>query len=145
MKRCPKCKEKYPATVEYFYSNKSKPLGLTTYCKDCTKTIFSVWSSESEERSLSLKYIQRVRLLKKVYNLTEEDVRNLMDLFRGACHICGDSLVVPDSNKSYHIDHNHETGEIRGLLCHLCNVGLGHFKDSPDLLDRAAKYLRDRQ
>ena len=41
------------------------------------------------------------------------------------------------------IDHNHSTGQIRGLLCSLCNFGIGYLKDSPDLLRKAAQYLDD--
>ena len=40
-----------------------------------------------------------------------------------------------------HLDHNAVTGEIRSLLCHKCNVGLGHFNDDPELLRRAVEYL----
>jgi hypothetical protein len=40
------------------------------------------------------------------------------------------------------IDHDHTTGEVRGLLCPTCNAGLGHFKDSPELLLKAALYLQ---
>ena len=45
--------------------------------------------------------------------------------------------------KRLSVDHNHITGKIRGLLCSSCNVGLGVFKDSPDLLRKAIKYLDD--
>lgn len=54
----------------------------------------------------------------------------------GKCGICG---VVPQ--KTLCVDHNHSTGEIRGLLCHDCNMALGKFKDSEFLLLRAIKYL----
>ena len=50
------------------------------------------------------------------------------------CWICG-------STKRLHIDHNHATGSPRGLLCHGCNVGIGHFVDDPGRLARAIEYL----
>jgi len=53
------------------------------------------------------------------------------------CAICGDA----PKGKALAIDHDHETGTIRGLLCDHCNMGLGHFKDDPDLLLAAVKYL----
>ena len=54
----------------------------------------------------------------------------------GRCLICG---CVPE--KTLHIDHNHGTGAVRGLLCGKCNVGLGLFGDNPTRLERAAAYL----
>lgn len=58
----------------------------------------------------------------------------------GACAICGGA----DEGKELAIDHNHETQEVRGLLCQSCNNGLGRFKDDPSLLIRAVRYLRER-
>ncbi len=54
------------------------------------------------------------------------------------CFICGDVLA---ESKGVHVDHDHRTNEIRGLLCQGCNKGLGMFRDDPMLLIRAANYL----
>ena len=54
----------------------------------------------------------------------------------GMCSICGSAMSKPA------VDHDHRTGAIRGLLCGPCNRGLGHFRDDPDLCERAALYLR---
>jgi hypothetical protein len=56
------------------------------------------------------------------------------------CEIC-----ECDLNGSGHVDHCHKTGEFRGILCTNCNNGLGRFKDSPELLSKAAKYLKGRE
>jgi Autographiviridae endonuclease VII len=55
----------------------------------------------------------------------------------GKCAICGEF-----PNKKLCHDHDHDTGLIRGLLCHNCNTGLGHFKDSEKLLLKAIEYLK---
>lgn len=61
-----------------------------------------------------------------------------------ACAICRTTDPKRKGSKSpWHIDHCHVTGRIRGVLCALCNLGLGQFRDSPDLLEAAAVYLRD--
>ena len=58
----------------------------------------------------------------------------------GVCKIC----KLPPNHNSNHlcVDHDHETGEVRALLCDLCNRGLGYFKDDPRLLKLGAEYLR---
>ncbi|MGE0576133.1 MAG: endonuclease VII domain-containing protein [Reyranella sp.] len=59
----------------------------------------------------------------------------------GRCKICR-RPAEEGQWKVLRVDHDHATGKIRGLLCHHCNVALGHFGDSPELLERAAEYLR---
>lgn len=56
-----------------------------------------------------------------------------------SCAICASKTTSGDR---LHIDHDHATGAIRGLLCEACNLALGKFKDDPKILDRAAAYLR---
>lgn len=59
----------------------------------------------------------------------------------GMCAVC----VQPLSISKSHVDHDHGTGGVRGILCFNCNGGLGQFKDDPERLRRAAQYLeRDR-
>ena len=57
----------------------------------------------------------------------------------GCCAICG--TEDPGKNGRFNVDHNHDTGEIRGLLCYGCNVGIGHLRDNPSICLAAAEYL----
>jgi hypothetical protein len=59
-----------------------------------------------------------------------------------ACAICKRTDTGVARTKMLSIDHNHVTGKVRGLLCNWCNQGLGHFRDSPELLIKAAEYLK---
>ena len=61
----------------------------------------------------------------------------------GVCKICGGDK--PDGKHGWHVDHCHVTDRIRGLLCNLCNIGLGGFKDDPAVLQKAIEYLRFTQ
>ncbi len=58
----------------------------------------------------------------------------------GKCAICGTADPGPRL-KRFHVDHCHDTNQIRALLCSACNMGLGAFRDKSDLLTRAAEYL----
>lgn len=69
-----------------------------------------------------------------------EEFDALYDLHDGDCHICSDPLER--DGKNTHVDHCHDSGRIRGLLCQRCNQGLGHFRDNPSLLEAAVKYLQ---
>lgn len=75
--------------------------------------------------------------LKVKYNLNETQFRNLLEKQEGLCAICRKPRGVRD----FSVDHDHDTGITRGLLCVKCNTGLGLFDDSIKLLIRAAMYL----
>ena len=76
----------------------------------------------------------------KKYGLTPEDKQALFEKQAGKCSICFCPLVT--GRTGMHIDHDHETGVVRGLLCHLCNVMLGAFAEDPARLVFAVAYLR---
>lgn len=74
--------------------------------------------------------------LKKSYRLELEDFQQIRLNQQNCCAICR-----LEFKKTPHVDHCHRTGKIRGLLCTCCNISLGGFKDSPNLLIAAAEYL----
>lgn len=78
--------------------------------------------------------------LRRLYGMTSADKQNMLDAQGGVCGLCGIGRPGND-HTGWHVDHCHESGEVRSVLCHNCNCGLGHFKDDPDLLRRAIEYL----
>ncbi len=76
-------------------------------------------------------------VMKRRYGITHEERDTLLASQGGVCAICKTKDV-----KRWHVDHCHSTGRVRGILCHNCNVGLGHFRDQPRLLTRAIDYLK---
>jgi hypothetical protein len=70
---------------------------------------------------------------------THEDFESINEAQNGKCRMCGEL----NGNRSLCVDHDHKTGLFRGLLCTPCNQGLGCFKDNPDLLERAKRYLQE--
>lgn len=81
--------------------------------------------------------------LKKSYGITEADYEQMLVAQGGKCAICqtSDPLVRSGADARWHVDHDHETGTVRGLLCFKCNAGLGHFSDNVEALRRAVNYL----
>ena len=147
MKRCTKCHEEKDNSSFVYVKARGK---LHSWCKLChTKAAKEhYWknrericrkSREANSKPLN-KYKRYVFERLKLYGLTEQDMRDMMDNQRGCCAICKNSL---DSGKKQipQVDHCHRTGKVRGLLCDICNVGLGHFKDNPLLLEEAKQYV----
>ena len=83
---------------------------------------------------------KRNKIISKAYGITVGDFDQMLEAQGGTCAVC--KTGTPGGNGRFHIDHDHETGKNRGLLCHLCNVSLGGFKDSVALLLSAVDYLR---
>ena len=78
--------------------------------------------------------------LKKNYGITKIQFDAILRKQRFACAICGSTHT--GSKDDWHVDHNHSTKEVRGLLCHHCNVGLGGFHDNVKVMKMAIKYLK---
>lgn len=69
------------------------------------------------------------------YGITIEERNGMIAERDSCCDICG-------TRTGLHVDHDHETRTVRGMLCIYCNHGLGNFKDNTELLNRAVKYLQ---
>ena len=81
--------------------------------------------------------------LKHSFGLTRAAFDRMLIAQSGRCAICSGELT--GGKNGVHVDHDHGTGGVRALLCSQCNVGLGMFQDSPELLEAAARYLCERR
>lgn len=97
-------------------------------CRPCLKLRHATWYSNNKE------YV-RHRATMKLYGLTSEEAELLRS--REVCDVCGENRI----GKGLHIDHDHKTGEVRGVLCHGCNLALGNIEDNPERLRALASYL----
>lgn len=77
---------------------------------------------------------------RRAYGITIDDYDRLFAAQGGRCAICGSPEPL-GGFKNFAVDHNHQTGKVRGLLCTACNRGLGLFHDNPVTLELAARYL----
>ena len=122
MKKCSKCEVEKP--LDNFSANKKTKDGLQYRCKSCLAEYMADYQ------------------LNKRYGITLQEYDDLLRSQGGGCAICGSEDSGWDGRFS--VDHNHDTGEVRALLCNSCNRGLGFFKDSPDVLQSAKEYLLER-
>lgn len=91
------------------------------------------WRAKNKDRIRGYGY-------SRFYGLTRAQVGLLYSNQNGKCAICGKPLLI-DGKKGMCVDHDHGTGNVRGLLCGTCNLALGYFKDSIEILNAAANYL----
>lgn len=115
---CTRCRVEKEGTAEFFPPNSRKKNGLDSWCRKCR-------SSYRKKRRFpgGIIDIEKARLAREVQE----------------CIICGES-----QERQLSIDHDHKTGRVRGALCNRCNLGLGQFRDDPELLRLAALYLEGR-
>ena len=105
------------------------------------------WNSESNIKHYK-EYVQtpeykearRGIRYKNRYGITLEDYESLYREQQGLCTICG---KPPKPNQRLYVDHDHQTGKVRKLLCQGCNSGIGFFNHNPELLRKGAKYLEN--
>ncbi|KPC68625.1 hypothetical protein ADL35_42840 [Streptomyces sp. NRRL WC-3753] len=168
-KKCSTCQRVLPAGA--FASNRSRPDGLQTNCRECAaeyyrrrpeargKTVrvkvpvprghkrcpqcekvkpHSDWERNRSSSDGWASYCRaernRTGYFKRKYGLAPAELDAMIAEQQGVCCIC---LTAP----AEHVDHCHETGRVRGVLCFSCNAALGQFKDRPDAIRRAAAYV----
>ena len=166
-KRCSKCRDF--KLLKYFYKQKSKKSGLASACKECTKVIVTNYYYNNKEKfkvrnkinydkntesrlewyedykannkeKLSERY-KRYHYLRK-YKISREEIRKIAEFFGMKCGICLSEFRELGKGKPWMtVDHNHETGEIRGIICNRCNVGIGLFLENPIFMRNAALYI----
>ncbi len=119
-----------------FYKNKCTRDKLNIYCKECDKQRRYRNQATNPQRKQNT---ERRSAYKLKYGITVEEYDFMLLKQGGGCAICG---VTEHSNgRKLFVDHNHETGAVRGILCQHCNSMLGQAKDNPDNLRKGALYL----
>lgn len=137
-------------------SNCGKCQGPARKCKACSVVRAKAWASKNPERYKEIQRQARARrrksqpeavyeanrkaYMKAQHNLTLAQWDMMFKKQGGKCAICG--KLWESHQRKYHVDHDHKTGLIRGLLCWSCNLKLDE-RVTPEWLDRAAKYLRN--
>ena len=117
-----------PAQKRYYEKNRAKVIAAATQ-----------WNRENPERRKVAKTRHR---LKAQYRLTPEQYNQLLAAQQGRCGNPGCDQT-PGSGAFWHLDHNHETGTVRGFLCGGCNMSLGILKENPERIRGLIQYLQN--
>jgi hypothetical protein len=106
-----------------------------TMCRSCINARRKKWRDKNPGWHL-------YNYLPRTYGISVDDYNSLLVEQNGVCAICERQPTGNSKQEArLHVDHNHETGEVRGLLCKDCNHGIGFFRDNPKLLGKAADYV----
>jgi hypothetical protein len=160
-KRCKHCGEL--KSVDDFYRNNVGRDGLRPECKACTAAKRAGWYAENSaaeiarvkqwqqanrervnagnrerRRSPESKRAQRDGHLRRKFGISIDVYEEMLAAQGGVCGICGRE---PNPSIALHVDHDHETGVIRGLTCFRCNQALGAFGEDMERLQKATDYL----
>lgn len=134
---CHRCKTaKQPSEFYRLYD------GLAKRCKVCADALHGEWKAKNPVAQARL---SKKANLKRNYGMTIAEYDALEEKQKGRCAICGEPEKRRRRNGSIsalHVDHDHKTGKVRGLLCHYCNTAIGALRESEALLRKAIRYLR---
>ncbi len=144
-KNCPKCKQE--KIFSAFGKDKSKKLGLSSYCLDCAvenrKANYAKSPAKEKEKLKEYYRSNKDRWhgysIKASYGLSPAQYKEMLAQQNNSCKIC--KTHEKSLKRKLFVDHCHETGKVRGLLCQYCNTMLGNAKDNVLVLHSAISYL----
>jgi hypothetical protein len=131
IRKCSACKVTLPSSE--FNLNSSRGDGLEPCCKKCVSKKGMDWQKRHPTAAWEASLKREYGIDSGVFNLLWESQGN-------RCAVCKRERMVGE--KRFHVDHDHITGKVRGILCFKCNSGIGLFRDNPVLLHRVIEYLK---
>lgn len=140
MQTCSQCQVMKPLTE--FYGEAKGKNGRQRWCKPCSRTRVTQWRKDNPE---AVKRADRKKVLKKRYGLTPHDYNKLLAEQNNGCGVCGKpERTIQRAGSPIQflaVDHDHESGRLRGLLCQPCNRALGNMGDNLEGVMRFVHYL----
>jgi hypothetical protein len=153
IKKCSQCRQK--KSLMEFYRRRGNKDGREASCKSCHSNYARIWRNRNKEatkyhaqtyyKKNRLKYLEKSkeRHLRKTFGLSKLQYAQLLVKQNGRCAIC--DVPADECVRLLSVDHDHNTGEIRGLLCGSCNTAIGLLKDDPVILASALQYLASKK
>ena len=141
-RECRVCGQEKNLLADYYLSRKDPTLA-SSYSYECKECTIQRTVEYNKNNSASV----RSQYLKRQYGLTFEEFDTMLSSQDNACAICG--TKQPSKNRGrtrrFHVDHDHETGKVRGLLCKSCNIALGEIGDNIHTLKSMIEYLENHE
>ena len=132
-KTCSLCKE--DKSYSAFGNDPRVRCGKVAICNDCARMKNKKWRENNKEKH---RQSRKKSQIKQRYGISQEMFYLILAAQNNRCGIC---KTLFDSKKRPSIDHCHETGRVRGILCQKCNTGIGMFLEKEYILSAAAEYL----
>lgn len=156
------CKQQNPQPIGSFYVDKTCADGFFAFCKACERSRKKEYEKNNQEKIRQKRkvykknnkekhkvnakkyyerYPEKVRALrlKNSYNLTLDQYNKMLEMQNKSCAIC--RRHSSEFKRTLSVDHDHETGEVRGLLCSPCNTAIGLFRENLVIIKLAASYI----
>lgn len=144
MKRCSVCKQRHE--LAEFYRSQSSPDGRGYRCKRCDTAARRQYALKHAAKWAESRHAIRI---KAIFGIDRDTYEAMLIAQNHACAICktlvGDTAAYRNGVRRLSIDHDHDSGKVRGLLCSSCNRGIGLLKDSEDVLAAAIIYLKSHR
>jgi hypothetical protein len=144
---CSKCGEDKSENDFYLPKTSGNYFSRGRQCKTCQRKKVDEYNIINRENVLAKKrkayqnnktpYYEN--WLKRSFGISLNEYNSMLDSQGGVCAICGTK-----ENRNLAVDHDHNTGKIRGLLCTNCNTAIGSFKDDINIMERAINYMKER-
>ena len=132
MKTCTKCKNNL--NVINFNKDKRSKDGFYSSCKKCHDLVVKNWQSKNKEKV-------KDTTLRRKYKISLIEYNEMMILQDNSCYIC--KLKQEHFKKMLYVDHCHNSGKVRKLLCETCNLTIGKVKENTEILRNLIKYIDD--
>jgi len=139
-KECSRCHQ--PKPLSDFTKRSGRSVGVASSCKQCLSETrpYRPYVKGTKYPSSNPAH-QRNKSLQRLYGITSAEYDAMLEVQGGVCKVC---KGPPHGRRErYHVDHDHDTGKVRGLLCHKCNVALGMVQDSTEHLKALITYLEE--
>ncbi len=131
IKYCPRCKRTLSTTEFYKTTKVAKRQRICQWCKECSQLYKREYSRSDKGRD---------QYLKRTYGITLNEYKKKLKIQNNLCVICSQPEIMHTWGTLV-VDHDHKTNQIRGLLCHRCNMFLGNCNENEQLIKNMITYL----